>query len=132
MFLLHYLQSFSPFACLFVVVVVVVECVLLIWHHERGLGLFTGITDSGASVCMFFVFLNLLFVHIMASVASLYKCIALTASFCRTALGRSTKLQFFPCIIFPFPGFVCVWLFGCLSLDASFFFVFFYYYFFFL
>ena len=38
--LFHYLQS-SLFACLFS---------LLIWHHERGLGLVMGITDSGAAV----------------------------------------------------------------------------------
>ena len=61
------LQSFLLFACLLLLLL------LLIWHHERGLGLFTGITDSDT----FFVFccccfLSLLFINIMASVASLY------------------------------------------------------------
>ena len=66
MFLLHYLQSFSPFDRLFS---------LLIWHHERGLGLVIEITDSGARLLLL---LCLLFTNIMASVASLYTCIALT------------------------------------------------------
>ena len=46
MLLFHYLQSFLLFACLFS---------LLIWHHEHGLGLVMGITDSGAAVFLFLV-----------------------------------------------------------------------------
>ena len=56
---------FFFFACLFLFL-------LLIWHHERGLGLLTGITDSGAPFFFLFSFLSLLFINIMASVASLY------------------------------------------------------------
>ena len=55
---------FFFFACLLLLFL------LLIWHHERGLGLLTGITYSGALFC--FVFLSLLFINIMASVAPLY------------------------------------------------------------
>ena len=63
--------TFSPFcfvACLLLLFL------LLIWHHERGLGLLTGISDSGAHLFYFFkiYLLSLLFINIMASVASLY------------------------------------------------------------
>ena len=41
------------FACLLLLFL------LLIWHHERGLGLLTGITDSGG---LFLYFILLLFI----------------------------------------------------------------------
>ena len=55
------------FACLLLLFL------LLIWHHERGLDLLTGITYSGAPFFFFFFFfLSLLFINIMASVVPLY------------------------------------------------------------
>ena len=75
------------FACLLLLFL------LLIWHHERGLGLLTGITDSGALFFFFFFFFFelVIYKHYGLSRFFVYICITLT-SFCRTALGRSTKL----------------------------------------
>ena len=129
-FLLDYLQSFSPFDCLFS---------LLIWHHERGLGLVIEITDSGARLLLLLL-LCLLFTNIMASVASLYTCIALTVPptlfffflFVALPLAHVPSYTFSPRFFFyPFPGFlllfwcVCMIVIGWLSLDTSFFLPFF-------
>ena len=76
---------------------------LLIWHHERGLGLLTGITDS----VFFFFFELVIYKHYGLSRFFVYICIALT-SFCRTALGRSTKLSVFSLVLFPLFQALCV------------------------
>ena len=83
-------------------------------HWNSSMGLLTGITDSGASVFWGLV----IYQHYGLSHFFVYIGIALT-SFCRTALGRSTKLSVFPpCIISPFSGFVYVWV--CLDVFRCF------------
>ena len=70
----------------------------------------------------FFFFLSLLFINIMASVAPLYiymHNINIFLSHCPWQIYQ--VISFFPLFFPPFPGFVCVVVFGCLSLDASYF-----------
>ena len=121
MFFVQYLQSLLLFACLLLLFL------LLIWHHERGLGLLTGITDSGAFLFLFLVFLSLIFINIMASVASLSIYIYIYMHSINIFLPHCPwqiyqVISFHPLYYFPFfRRCVCVGVFGCLSLDASYF-----------
>ena len=107
---------FSLPSVLFAFCLSFVVFLLLIWHHERGLGLLTGITDSGGLFFYFYYYLFfelVIYKHYGLSCFFVYICITLP-SFCRTALGRSTKLKVFsPCIFYLFRLCVCgcVWVF---------------------
>ena len=112
-FFVHYLQSFSLFACLLLLFL------LLIWHHESGLGLLTGITDSGAPSLFFFELV--IYKHYGHSRFFIYMH-SINIFLSHFPWQIYQVISFLHLYYFPFSKLcVCVVVFGCLSLDASYF-----------